>query len=156
MRPRRCSRAAALALGLAIALLTANAHADDSAKIYLLPGVLALGGAAAIIGGAVSISDPEPDTVWTDVGYAMSALNIMSGSVLITIGAAGAGDSASTDEMHLIMGVSQVGLALVDVFVAALADGHYDAIRQLKEQRLGVGVAPVGPTGALLSVNTAF
>jgi len=157
------ARGAATAVAAALMLGATTARADSycfhEACAYIGEIFILAGGAVTVGGCTASIFDDDPDPIWYGMGYGFGAANVLVGGVITAVGV---GLDDEDDDAHALIGLgaAQAGLGAFGVFMAALAEGHYDSHERTRARMVGTPVlVPLVdpksgvPSGALLSAS---
>ncbi len=160
---RLLGRGAAGLLAAALTLNADDARADSycfsEACAYIGEIGILVGGVVAVGGSTVSIFDDDPDPIWYGLGYGFGTVNLLVGGVIAAVGV-GLDEEDQDRDMLMTVGATQAGLGAFGVFMAALAEGHYDSHERTRARTVGTPrVVPLVdprsgvPSGALLSAS---
>jgi hypothetical protein len=118
-------------LASALTLGTGTARADSycfhEACAYVGEIGIVIGGVASIVGSTGSIFDEQPDSLWYGLGYGFGSVNMVVGGIMVAVGA-GIEEEDDDGDALIAIGATQAGLGAFALFMAALAEGHYDSI----------------------------
>lgn len=149
--------AMALPLGAGQARAESYCFHEDCAYIGEI-GIL-VGGVVSVGGATASIFDADPDPIWYGLGYGFGTVNMLVGGVIVAVGA-GLDEEDEDQDMLITVGATQAGLGAFGVFMAALAEGHYDSHEQTRARTVGSPlVVPMVdpqsgmPSGAMFSAS---